>query len=813
MHDKYFLNGEWILNVEKDSVKYLPKEISKKIKNIKGIVPGTVHTDLLTYKLIEEPFASDNEKKLGWISNCDWIYSKAFSYKQKKSSPVKLVFEGIDTIAQIFLNGEKIGLTDNMFLKYEFDVTPEIRDGQNKIEVRFQSPVKYCIEHENKHGKLPAALESHRVYIRKAQYSFGWDWGPSFPTMGIWCDVYLIEEDKCAITNFTFNTKETCEQSATVQINYSVQKSTDEKITAKISVKNGSTAISKEIDEVRIKNSVEIKIDNPLLWFPNGYGEQNLYELEIVLFDESKNIIDKIERKVGIRTVRLQTEENGKHTFRFIVNGKKIYAKGVNWIPGDAFLPRVSIEKYAKLLQYAKDASMNIVRVWGGGIYESDFFYELCDELGFLVWQDFMFACGAYPEHEEFIENVKKEVDYNARRLQYHPSIALWCGNNENEWIWTQEQKTSYKNMPGYKIYHDIIPTILNSLDSSRPYWQSSPFGFDEDPNSQTSGNRHQWNIWSMWIDYSKVNEDKSLFITEFGFQGPANVSTFEKYLSKDERKIHGEVFEFHNKQIEGPERVARFLSAHLPLTENWEDYIYLAQLNQGFALKTCLDHWRFNQPQTNGSIIWQINDTWPVTSWSLVDSELKPKQSYYFVKKSFAPVSVKFNYDADKIELLGLNQNDFAFKGIADIIILESDSGKDVFRRKINIALNGSSIQTAFAIARNKVREDQIVIATLFDAEGNYVAREFLVFKPWKYLTLPETKIKLNIKKFEVELSVTKPAVFVDLDSPECEFSNRAMIILPGEKVFVKILNAKMTLNKDQIQVRCLNQFINKRR
>ena len=270
-------------------------------------------------------------------------------------------------------------------------------------------------------------------------------------------------------------------------------------------------------------------------------------------------------------------------------------------------------EKYETLLKYAKDANMNFVRVWGGGIYENEIFYELCDELGLLIWQDFMFACASYPEHKEFMKNVEDEVEQNIERLQHHPSIALWCGNNENEWIWHQEMKTSYKEMPGYKIYHEVIPDILKAADPERPYWPSSPFGSDDDPNAYSSGNRHEWGIWSKWIDYSEVKNDNSLFVTEFGFQGPANKKTFEKYLSKNKRYSQDPVFEFHNKQVEGPERVFKFLSGNLPIKTEWEDFIYLAQLNQALALKTCLERWRINWPVANGSIIWQLNDCWPV--------------------------------------------------------------------------------------------------------------------------------------------------------------------------------------------------------
>ncbi len=814
MKERFYLNGEWKLKLGDEYSTVTPKEIKKK-KWIDAEVPGSVHTDLLNNKLIDEPFYSNNEIKLGWIAESDWIYKTFFDFPFEPHgfSPVKLVFEGLDTISKIFLNGTRIGESKNMFLKYEFDVSNLLLHKKNELEVHFESPVKYSKEEEIKYGKLPVALESHRVYIRKAQYSFGWDWGPSFPTIGIWKNVYLEKVNQVVVSDLLFNTIDLNEDFAVIEIILNVKKNVEEKITGKINLSCRNSPVEKLIEITNGENRIQLEIKKPFLWMPNGYGEQNLYDLEIQLKNESKNIIDSIKRKIGIRKIELQLEENGKNTFRFIVNGKKIFAKGVNWIPADSFLPRVKKEKYRTLLNYAKEADMNFVRVWGGGIYENDIFYELCDEMGLLVWQDFMFACGAYPEHEEFIINVKEEILYNVKRLQYHPSIAIWCGNNENEWTWYRQQKSSYKLMPGYKIFCELIPSLLKEVDPLRSYWESSPFGNDEDPNSQTSGNRHQWDIWSQWIDYNQVKHDNSLFVTEFGFQGPANKSTLEKYIPKKERKIHGEIFELHNKQIEGPERVTRFLSAHFPLSTKWDEYVYLAQLNQGLALKTCLEHWRFNQPRTNGSIIWQINDTWPVTSWALIDSELKPKLAYYFVKNSFAPVALKFfNYD-DHIELVALNQTEKNFNGVLQFDVIDSSIGRNISMQKSSVKIKKQSI-TNIRVWKKKFNDADLLVATLFDDVGNLIHRNFLQFKEWKHLMLPKAKIKMKTAKKGEEqkavISANKPVFFIDLISANADFLDRGMIILPGEKCKVKIKSSKNKIvDMKDIQVYSLNQFL----
>lgn len=814
MKEMFNLNKNWELKLGNNYSPSTPNEI-KKIISIKAEIPGTVHTDLISNNLIEEPFYSDNEKRLSWISESDWIYKTTFDlpFDDENSAQIKLVFEGIDTIAKIYLNNVQLGTTSNMFLRYEYYVTKFLKQKNNELKLYFESPVNYGIKQEKKYGKLPVALNSYRVYVRKAQYSFGWDWGPSFPTMGIWKNVYLKKVSEAEIENFLFNTIELKNGFAIVEVIFNVKKNTNEKILASIKINNANFSTNKLIEVTRGKNKVKFKIENPKLWMPNGYGEQNLYDLEIKLFNENKNILGSLNRKVGIRKIELQLNEKNKNTFRFIVNGKKIFAKGVNWIPADAFLTRVTEDKYRKLLNFAKDANMNFIRVWGGGIYENDIFYEICDELGLLVWQDFMFACGSYPEHLEFLQNIEKEIFYNVNRLQYHPSIAIWCGNNENEWIWYQEQKKSYKKMPGYKIFSKIIPSILKEVDPIRPYWQSSPFGFDEDPNSQNSGNRHQWDIWSRWIDYSEVKNDNSLFVTEFGFQGPANKSTLEKVIPAKERKINSKIFEFHNKQIEGTERLIKFLIAHLPLSTIWDEFIYLTQLNQGLALKTCLEHWRFNQPRTNGSIIWQINDTWPVVSWSLIDSELKPKLSYYFVKRIFADVVAKIDVNEKEIFILGLNQKENNFRGTLKLIIVESYSSEILYEKNKSITIKGNSISNLIAV-KNNFSTSSIIIVTLYDENGIQIFRDVYAFQEWKYNILPKSEIKLKLiqkngEKF-FELSADKLSIFVDLISSNVIFSDRGFILLPDEKILIKaVTQENIDLNKNDIEIYCLNQFL----
>lgn len=808
--NKINLNQNWKFSLSEKSkgIENIPAGLIEPGKWFNAVVPGTIHTDLLNNKLIDDPYFADNELKIGWITQQDWVYKTEFDLNPNKRENYFLVFEGIDTIADILLNGKKILTCNNMFMKYEIQVNKYLLKDKNELKIYFHSPVNYAESEEKKYGKLPVELNSYRAYIRKAQYSFGWDWGPSFPTSGIWRDVSIEKRASAKIKSILFDTIKITSSKAKVRVTLDIICENKHKLNIKLA------DITKEI---RIPRSgtyqVELTVKNPELWFPNGEGNQFLYVLAVSLSDKNGNTVESVSKKVGIRTIELIKSEKKENTFKLRINGKDIFAKGVNWIPADSFLPRVDNEKYKKLLTYAKDANMNIVRVWGGGIYESDYFYELCDELGLLVWQDFMFACGSYPEHKEFVNNVKEEVEQNVKRLQHHPSIALWCGNNENEWIWYQKYSPDYKQMPGYKIYHKVIPDILKGIDPIRQYHPSSPFGEDEDPNSFNSGNTHQWKIWSMWTDYTQIVNDKSLFVTEFGFQGPANKDTLEKVIPKKNRRLHDYIFEFHNKQVEGPERIWRFLSAHFPLPSSWDDYFYLAQLNQAFALKTCLEHWRTNG-RTNGSIIWQINDSWSVTSWSIIDYDLKPKLAYHFVKNIFSQQLIYFSDEDVSIKVKLQNQSNDEFKGTYRLAVIDTSSGKIIDEQKSKVKTKAGKDDTIDEFKKSDfLNSNKIVIANLYNSSGELINTNYYHHKPWKYYQLAEANISLNQverkSKTQLLVSTDKPAYFVDLYIEGVEFSKRGFTLLPNEEVVIDLLNNSKQINLNHIKTFSLNDFL----
>jgi beta-mannosidase len=810
--DKFYISQGWEFRlVSSYDFELNPDQKKLMEKWLPANVPGTVHTDLLTGKKIPDPFYSDNENELAWIDECDWEYRTSFTVDSAKFD--ELVFEGIDTIADIYLNDTFLLTASNMFVAYHLNVSGKLLNGTNRLRIVIKSAKRFSTELEQRHGKLPVELESHRVYLRKAQYSFGWDWGPAFPTAGLWKDVYLEKTPPFWFSNVKFVTEKIINNSAYLRLNYDLKGDLEFFKYVAVKIENGSYRYEENVENIEEENNVvRIQIENPELWFPNGYGAQNLYTLTVIAVNKADEIIDEYKRDVGIRTVELKLEVNGKSSFQFIINGKPVFIMGVNWIPADSFLPAVNNAKYETLLSLSKEANINMVRVWGGGIYEEEIFYDTCDKLGLLVWQDFMFACGAYPEHDEFINNVKSEINSQISRLRNHPSLAIWCGNNENEWIWFSKYSSSLSDMPGHKIFHKIIPEILEGEDPERPYWPSSPFGFDEDPNAFSSGNTHQWEIWSNWVDYTDVAEDKSLFVTEFGFQSPANIDTINSVIPAESRMIESEIFKFHNKQVDGPERLNFFLEKHLPVIKEWEDYIYLTQLNQAFALDSCLRNWKMNGI-TNGAIIWQLNDCWPVSSWSVIDSHLAPKLSYHFVKNIFEPCIINFFNDRGKINVHLQNMNENSFSGKVKIFIVESEKGI-VDETYLEISVDGNSEQILSSISGIENKDKNILVGRVLDKDNNLLHTVCYKYYPWKNYKLfqPNIEIGKYNKDGEEQFRLTSdhPALFVDLYCPGVQFSSRGFIVMPDEEVYVSAVNKSLNdIEKNDIRIFSLNDYL----
>jgi beta-mannosidase len=816
MRKKWFLHDNWKVKIGNCSADQDTNHINgETLQNwFTATVPGTIHTDLLNSGKIKDPFFSDNERGLQWIGECDWVYKTMFDLTEEMNKDnLFLTFEGLDTIAHVKLNGQSLGDTNNMFRQFRFPVKEYVKSKNNNLQVTFKSPLQSGRELNEKYGHLFSARNKERTYLRKTQYSFGWDWGPAFPTVGMWRPVYLEQLDDVWIDSVRFDTLAIKDSSATIQIQVDLGGNIEDEYTLNCQLVHNEQII-KESRSISSPGVIEVEIKNPKLWWPNGHGDQPLYDLEVTLLKDD-HILDQSQRKVGIRNIELVQEENEKQVFYFKINGEPIYMKGANWIPSDSFIPRIDDSTYESLIRMARDAGMNILRIWGGGIYEQPIFYDLCDRLGILIWQDFMFACSSYPDNDFFVENAKNEAEEKVKELQHHPSILIWCGNNENEWIWYRVGLGSYKDMPGYNLFHHDLKKITMDLDPHRPYWPTTPFGNEDDPNTEESGNRHSWDIWSRWIDYQEVENDTSLFVSEFGFQGPANINTLNSVIRKENRHIQDEIFEFHNKQDEGNERLFKFLSGHLPVVSEWEDFIYLTQLNQGFALKTCLDHWRGRWPATAGSIIWQLNDCWPVTSWSLVDSHLDMKLAYYFVKNTFADPAMFIKKQDNNVKIMLVNDSITDFTGTFEQVEIDLSKNKIIKKEKSEIFLkNGERVQKDTLLLEELSENDNwILITTLSDSKDYIISRNYYTPKRWKYLKT--SAAKLSIKKSGEDrllLTADSLALFVDLYHQDARFSDRGFIMLPGEEKELDILSEDSgRVNVDDIRSFMLNDYLGK--
>ncbi len=467
---------------------------------LKAEVPGVVHLDLMRNGVIPDPFYRMNEFEVSWVEEKDWLYVKEFEVSDHIASKncLELIFHGLDTYAEIWLNSVMLGETCNMFHPWIFKVDGLVKPGKNILVVRFKSPSKVLEMLESKYGKLWAAFYTARVYGRKAQYSFRWDWDPRLPTVGIWRSVELLAYDEARLGYISALPLRISEEEALVEVEAEVYstKPSYVRLIFKIEEENVKVCVEGLAKEGLNIFRSELKVKKPKLWYPRGYGAQYLYTLNALLLNNANIILDSRKVRFGIRSIELQrTEDEEGECFIFKINGICVFCKGANWIPADSFLPRVDKEIYRKLLEATSKANMNMLRVWGGGVYEADDFYDLCDELGIMIWHDFMFACGEYSEEDFFIASIEREVEENVKRLRNHPSIVLWCGNNENEWgfkarWWVRDR------FYGEKIYHKVIPEIIKRLDPTRPYWPSSPYGGD-DPDSPREGDRHSWDVWS----------------------------------------------------------------------------------------------------------------------------------------------------------------------------------------------------------------------------------------------------------------------------------------------------------------------------
>jgi len=786
--EKIDLNGEWIFK-EADSDKWY-----------KAKVPGCVHLDLMANNLIPNPFVGINELEVQWVEKTDWIYKKVFYLNKNflNYPNIELIFQGLDTFAEIFINGEKIGATDNMFIPWSFKVKDFLKEGENSLEIYFHSPSKILEEKAKKYPKLHGAFYPPRVFGRKAQYSFGWDWGPRLATSGIWEPVYLLGW-KTAILRDIWLPVGIMENKAQTNLEIEIEIAENSTLDIPLRIKlNNKSVLEKKLrlslPEGKIIFKIPLSIQNPQLWYPSGYGSQPIYTLQLALVNNNGEILDKKEQKFAIRKIDLITQQEDEERFTFYINEIPIFAKGANWIPSDSFLPRIKEEDYRDLLEKAKNCEVNMLRVWGGGIYEKEIFYDICDELGIMVWQDFMFACAEYPEDDEFLNKVQEEAEIIVKKLRNHPCIVLWCGNNENDWGYYAKWWGEREKFWGESIYHKIIPDVCARLDMTRPYWPSSPFG-GKDPNSEKEGDRHSWTVWSGWMDYKGYILDNGKFISEFGFQAPPNKKTIESFITTlKEYHPQSREIEFHNKQKEGTERIIRFLAGTFKIPINMDEYIYLSQINQGLALKTGIEHWRNNKFNTSGALIWQWNDCWPVVSWSIIDYYKREKPSYYFIKRSFSPLKVNIETTDNELFIYGVNDTLEDFEGKIIVELLTFRGGK---KRSYNldIIIPSNSSKKLFAVSRIKPNiYQEFLKVILLSKDNELIDRNEYFFAPFKHLDIPKAKIYYRIEQenefYKITLTSNFLALWIALTLDDTEWFDNYFNLYPKESYSIKFKN-----------------------
>lgn len=780
--------------------------------------PLTAHTNLMDNKLIPDPFKGCNEREVQWVNENEWWYRKEIELSAELAGKdvVELYFGGLDTYATIWVNNQKVGEANNMFTPWRFNIKNAAKPGKNLIAIRFKPVYKVAndleAQHKHKYACLCAENFSARPYVRKAQYSFGWDWGPTLPTAGIWREAKILAYNKARLGYVAATPSEVSAQKAKVKVTAEVYAASEGELCVKFLLSGYGQRYEEEATvEVKAgRNFADytFEVSEPKLWWPRGYGEPSLYDANVEVYSGGE-LLDNASIKVGIRSIELvqEPDEEGK-SFVFKINAQPVFCKGANWIPADSFLPKVNYQLYNKLLGYAADANFNMLRVWGGGVYESDDFYDLCDELGIMVWQDFMYVCAGYPEEEWFLKEAEREAMEAILRLRQHPSIVVWCGNNENQWLhnvlWKQRDKM--ERLYGSTIYESLLSRICQSLDPSRPYRPSSPFG-GEDAAGRHEGDRHNWEVWSQGVDYTGYLEDNGRFISEFGWQAPPTMELLSAYLEKEDLSPHSYAFKAHEKQTGGLELLRALLAVHYPVPEDMRRFVLYSQLNQGDALKTAVTHWRSRMFRTSGCLVWQLNDCWPVISWALIDYGLNPKAAYYYVKRACQPVIAPLIVKEGRVEVYIINEAATTLEASLKLEVM-TFSGESLCDEVIKKSV--PAYTSALALRKElddlPLKSNCLIVSTL-EIEGKVLYFDVRTAVEPKNLKLPAPQIeaainKVDDKTFEAtfESPVYAKAVKLDLVDVKARFSDNFFDLPPHRKKAVTV-HLEQPLSAEQLE------------
>lgn len=793
-------------------------------------VPGVVQTDLLNNKMIPDPFDRDNEFRLQWIGLADWEYQTTFQVDAAALAHdhLDLVFAGLDTFADVYLNDQAILHADNMFRTWRIPAKAALKPGPNTLRIVFHSAVEKMIPYVKSLPYILPSISTHNYgneeniatapYTRKAPYNYGWDWGPRFMTEGIWQPVRLETWDALRIENFHIHQQSITADQANVTEEVEIEASRP--TTATLALAHDEMSGPQTADGTQTLQlnaginhvSVPLRITAPKLWYPVGYGAQNRYRF-FAQVRTGRELAAHAETKTGLRSIELRRvpDQWGK-SFEFVVNGIPVFAKGADVIPFDSFPNRVTPEIHRNILQSARDAHMNMVREWGGGYYESDDFYDICDELGIMVWQEFMFGGDMIPGDVRFQENVRQEAIDQIKRLRDHPSVVVWCGNNEVEtgwWHWGDRQEFKESIPPETRdrvwqdyviMFADILKSAVMQYGDPTPYTPSSPSAnFEEIPDNQHNGDMHYWAVWHQQAPASDYTKQFPRFMSEYGFQSFPEMRTIRTYAHNPEDfDIRSTVMQAHQKNKGGNERILTYMLREYRQPKDFASFVYLSQVQQAEIIKIGAEHLRRQRPRTMGSLYWQLNDCWPVASWASIDYYGRWKALHYYARRFYDDVLISPFLHDDKVDVYVVSDKLQPFPGTIHMRLLDF-SGNVLLEETKDVRVPAQSNAIYFSVekAALSAKADLHKSFLVFDLDvsGKRVSRNLIFFDVMHDLDLPvapkiETTLSKTSEGYTITLQSTKLArnVYLSFGDLDVETADNYFDLLPGEPVTIRL-------------------------
>ncbi|MFP5146382.1 glycosyl hydrolase 2 galactose-binding domain-containing protein [Bacteroides uniformis] len=790
-------------------------------------VPGVVHTDLLQNKIIEDPFFRLNERGLQWIDKEDWVYETCFTLAadMMRKENMELVFEGLDTYADVYLNDECILKADNMFRRWSIPVRQYIREENNILKVYFHSPVKIDVpKWDALPYQYPASNDQSEngglfnkkisIFARKAGYHYGWDWGPRLVTSGIWRPVYIRAWSDLRINDVFIEQKEVGAGRAVIagHVELDADKDMDGVLVTITDEATGRVLGEWQADLKRGTNrvTVDFVLHKPKLWWSNGLGEPFLYRFRTDIIAGGELLDSKTER-VGIRSLKVvhQPDKDG-HTFYIELNGRPVFAKGANYIPSDNFLPRVTPENYKRTILDAAGVNMNMLRVWGGGIYENDVFYDLCDEHGIMIWQDFMFACSMYPAEGALLDNIHQEAVDNVKRLRNHACIALWCGNNECQdawlgWGWKceierQNKEYADKIWAQYRQqYHVTLPGVVREYAPGTFYWPSSPFAFEGEMSGTTDGDRHYWSVWHGKAPISDYDSEKSRFFSEYGFQSFPEFDSVKRYAPYPEDwDIRSEVMMSHQRGGDHANGlIETYLLNEYKKPRDFRAFLYMNHVLQGDAIKTAIESHRRQMPYNMGTLFWQHNDCWPVASWASRDYYGRWKAQHYYVRKAYDDILISSVVEGDDLKVYAVSDRLENTSGRLQLQVCQFD-GTVVHHWGKSVGISGNDSRVCFSAPLAKLLEGAnrgtvYVRVDYTDKSGRVYHNNYCLGKQ-KDMDYPKVDLQTEVRSieggYEVTVSADKfaRAVCLSVADNESVYSDNYFDVQPKSSVQVQV-------------------------